>query len=56
MGKARFIDFRLRGTNQDLEALVEKKRFRSDLFFRLNVLRYGFRPCGNGARRSCRCA
>ncbi len=33
------IDFRLvAATNQDLEALVEKKRFRSDLFFRLNVL------------------
>lgn len=33
------IDFRLvAATNQDLEALIEKKRFRSDLFFRLNVL------------------
>ena len=33
------IDFRLvTATNQDLRALVEKKRFRSDLFFRLNVL------------------
>ena len=33
------IDFRLvAATNQELEALVEKKRFRSDLFFRLNVL------------------
>lgn len=33
------IDFRLvAANNQDLEALVEKKRFRSDLFFRLNVL------------------
>ena len=34
-----FIDFRLvTATNQDLRALVAKKRFRSDLFFRLNVL------------------
>lgn len=33
------IDFRLiTATNQNLEALVEKKRFREDLFFRLNVL------------------
>ena len=38
-GKPVSIDFRLvAATNQDLEALVEKKRFRSDLFFRLNVL------------------
>lgn len=34
-----YIDFRLvTATNQNLEALVEKKRFRSDLFFRLNVM------------------
>lgn len=33
------IDFRLvTATNQDLRSLVEMKRFRSDLFFRLNVL------------------
>ena len=33
------IDFRLvTATNQDLRALVARKRFRSDLFFRLNVL------------------
>lgn len=33
------IDFRLiTATNQHLEALVEKKYFRSDLFFRLNVM------------------
>lgn len=33
------IDFRLiTATNQNLEALVRKKYFRSDLFFRLNVM------------------
>jgi PAS domain S-box-containing protein len=32
------VDFRLvAATNQDLQALVKKKRFRSDLFFRLNI-------------------
>jgi transcriptional regulator with PAS, ATPase and Fis domain len=33
------VDFRLiAATNQDLRSLVDKKLFRSDLFFRLNVL------------------
>jgi DNA-binding NtrC family response regulator len=31
-------------TNQDLESLVEAKRFRSDLFFRLDVLRLHVPP------------
>ncbi|MFB5663388.1 sigma-54 interaction domain-containing protein [Alteribacillus sp. HJP-4] len=37
--KAKKVDFRLlSATNQELEELVEKKQFREDLFFRLNVV------------------
>jgi DNA-binding NtrC family response regulator len=38
--RARRIDFRLiSATNQNLERLVQEKRFRADLFFRLSVAR-----------------
>ncbi|MEG2139765.1 MAG: sigma 54-interacting transcriptional regulator [Bilophila sp.] len=39
------VDFRLvTATNQDLQSLVDMKRFRSDLFFRLNVLPVAIPP------------
>ncbi|SIO34665.1 sigma-54 interaction domain-containing protein [Halodesulfovibrio marinisediminis] len=39
------VDFRLiAATNQNLRSLVDKKRFRSDLFFRLNVLHLNIPP------------
>ena len=34
-------------TNRDLETMVSDQKFRSDLFFRLNVFPYTSRPCGN---------
>lgn len=38
--RATFIDVRfIAATNQDLEPMVEQKRFRQDLFYRLNVAR-----------------
>lgn len=43
--KAINVDFRLiAATNQDLRSLVDKKLFRSDLFFRLNVLHLNIPP------------
>ncbi|SMC40637.1 sigma-54 interaction domain-containing protein [Papillibacter cinnamivorans] len=37
--KTRFIDFRtIAATNEELQVLVEKKQFRADLFYRLNVI------------------
>ncbi len=39
------IDVRvIAATNQDLETLVEEKRFRSDLFFRINVVHVSLPP------------
>jgi two-component system response regulator HydG len=47
IGKTREIPFDARviaATNRDLEALVEDKRFRQDLLFRLNVIRVELPP------------
>lgn len=39
------VDVRLiAATNRDLRAMVEQKQFRSDLFYRLNVLKIGIPP------------
>jgi two-component system response regulator GlrR len=47
VGSDRFIHTDVKivaASNQDLESLVEQKQFRSDLFFRLNVLRLHLSP------------
>ena len=47
VGSTRFTSTRARivaTCNQDLERLVQEKKFRSDLFFRLNVLRLQLMP------------
>jgi DNA-binding NtrC family response regulator len=47
VGSERFVPTGARiiaACNQDLERLVEEKKFRSDLFFRLNVLRMQLAP------------
>jgi formate hydrogenlyase transcriptional activator len=41
-------------TNRDLEAMVSEQKFRSDLFFRLNVFPIHVPPCAN-ARGIFRC-
>lgn len=43
--KMRSLDVRIiAATNQDLEALIEKNRFRKDLFYRLNVIPFLIPP------------
>jgi formate hydrogenlyase transcriptional activator len=37
-------------TNRDLRAMVEERKFRSDLYYRLNVLPSEFRRCANVPR------
>ena len=38
----------LLATNRDLETAIEEGRFRQDLYFRINVLRWSFRRCVRG--------
>ncbi|MBC7344971.1 MAG: sigma 54-interacting transcriptional regulator, partial [Clostridia bacterium] len=43
--KSKEVDFRLiAATNRDLEEMVEKGRFRQDLFYRLNIIRIHVPP------------
>lgn len=45
------VDFRLIvATNQDLHALVSERKFRADLFYRINVVSVPYRRCASGAR------
>ena len=47
------VDVRIvTATNQDLAALVREKRFREDLFYRLNVITIRCRRCATAARTS----
>lgn len=47
------LDFRLIvATNRNLEEAVQRGLFRSDLFYRLNVIRIHIPPCGSGRRTS----
>jgi formate hydrogenlyase transcriptional activator len=40
-------------TNRDLAAMLEQRKFRSDLFYRLNVFPAAFRPCAIDPRIFC---
>jgi len=47
IGGSRMVDFRARviaATNADLEHLVRERRFRADLYYRLNVIRISLPP------------
>lgn len=47
------VDVRIiAATNQNIEQMVEEGRFRRDLFYRLNVIRWKYRRCGIGRRIS----
>ncbi len=51
--KSHIVDVRvIAATNRDLSKEVAEKRFREDLFYRLNVLTVRVRPCGRERRTS----